>query len=139
LELEPDHIEAHVGLGWAYEEKKMYREAIAELEKAANLSNRHELIVASLGKVLGESGRKQEAGKLLEDLEVRSKHRYISPCLIALVQIGLGEKDRAIASLEQGYTDRDQWMLYLKVDPHMDDLRADPRFENLIRRVGLPQ
>jgi TolB-like protein/Flp pilus assembly protein TadD len=139
LELEPDHIEAHVGLGWAYEEKKMYREAIAELEKAANLSNRHELIVASLGKVLGESGRKQEAGKLLEDLEVRSKHRYISPCLIALVQIGLGEKDRAIASLEQGYADRDQWMLYLKVDPHMDDLRADPRFENLIRRVGLPQ
>ena len=58
LELEPDHVDSHVGLGWAYEEKKMYREAIAELEKAVNLSKRHELIVASLGKVLGDSGRK---------------------------------------------------------------------------------
>jgi TolB-like protein/Tfp pilus assembly protein PilF len=139
LELEPDMVDAHVGLGWVYDEKKMYREAIAELEKAVNLGNRHEMIVASLGKVLGDSGRKQEARKLLEELEKRSKHRYISPCLIALVQIGLGEKDQAIASLEQGYTDRDQWMLYLKVDPHMDDLRSDPRFQDLLRRVGFPQ
>jgi tetratricopeptide (TPR) repeat protein len=139
LELEPDMVDAHVGLGWVYDEKKMYREAIAEMEKAVNLGNRHEMIVASLGKVLGDSGRKQEARKLLEELEKRSQHRYISPCLIALVQIGLGEKDQAIASLEQGYTDRDQWMLYLKVDPHMDDLRSDPRFQDLLRRVGFPQ
>jgi len=139
LELEPDYFDAHVGLGWVYEEKKMYGEAIAELEKAANLGNRHELIVASLGKVLGDSGRKQEARKVLEELDERSKHRYISPCLIALVQIGLGEKDRAIASLERGYAARDQWMLYLKVDPHMDDLRSDPRFQDLLRRVGFPQ
>jgi tetratricopeptide (TPR) repeat protein len=139
LQLELDYVDAHEGLGWVYAEKKMYREAIAELEKSVNLSNRHELCVASLGKVLGNSGRKQEARKLLQELEGRSKHRYISPCLIALVQIGLGEKDQAIASLEQGYTDRDQWMLYLKVDPHMDDLRSDPRFQDLLRRVGFPQ
>jgi tetratricopeptide (TPR) repeat protein len=140
FELEPDHIGAHHGLGWVYGEKKMYREAIAELEKAVNLSNRtDEGAVASLGMVLGDSGRKQEARKLLEELEGRSKHRYISPYLIALVQIGLVERDQAIASLEQGYTDRDQWMMFLKVDPHMDDLRSDPRFKDLIRRVGLPQ
>jgi len=139
LELEPDMTDAHLGLGWVYAEKKMYGEAIAETEKAANLSDRHEMVVASLGNVLGDSGKKREARKLLEVLEERSKHRYISPCLIALVQIGLGEKDRAIASLEQGYANRDQWMLYLRVDPHMDDLRSDPRFQDLIRRVGLPQ
>jgi TolB-like protein/Tfp pilus assembly protein PilF len=139
LELEPEMIEAQVGLGWVYDERKMYREAIAETEKAVNLSNRHELVVASLGKTLGDSGRKQEARKILEELAERSKHKYISPCLIALVQIGLGERDQAIASLEQGYTDRDQWMLYLKVDPHMDDLRSDLRFKSLLRRVGLPQ
>jgi TolB-like protein/DNA-binding winged helix-turn-helix (wHTH) protein/Tfp pilus assembly protein PilF len=140
FELEPDDGGAHMGLGWVYGEKKMYREAIAELEKAVNLSNRtDEGSVASLGKVLGDSGRKQEARKLLEELEERSKHRYISPYLIALVQIGLVERDQAIASLEQGYTDRDQWMMFLKVDPHMDDLRSDPRFKDLIRRVGLPQ
>jgi TolB-like protein/DNA-binding winged helix-turn-helix (wHTH) protein/Tfp pilus assembly protein PilF len=139
LELEPDYVDPHVGLGWVYGEKQMYGEAIAELEKAVNLGNRHEFIVASLGKVLGDSGRRQEARKLLEELEERSKHRYISHCLIALVQIGLGERDQAVASLEQGYTDRDQWMLYLKVDPHLDDLRSDPRFKDLLRRVGLPQ
>jgi hypothetical protein len=55
------------------------------------------------------------------------------------VQLGLGERDQAIASLEQGYANRDQWMLYLKVDPHLDDLRSDPRFEDLLRRVGLPE
>jgi TolB-like protein/DNA-binding winged helix-turn-helix (wHTH) protein/Tfp pilus assembly protein PilF len=139
LELEPDYVDPHVGLGWVYGEKQMYGEAIAELEKAVNLGNRHEFIVASLGKVLGDSGRRQEARKLLEELEERSKHRYISHCLIALVQIGLGERDQAVASLEQGYTDRDQWMLYLKVDPHLDDLRSHPRFKDLLRRVGLPQ
>jgi len=140
FELEPDHIGAHHGLGWVYGEKKMYREAIAELEKAVNLSNRtDEGAVASLGMVLGDSGRKQEARKLLEELEGRSKHRYISPYLVALVQIGLGERDQAITSLERGYTDRDLWMMFLKVDPHMDDLRSDPRFQDLLRRVGLPQ
>src|SRR5713226_9684457 len=139
LGLEPDMIYAHQGLGWVYEQKKMYREAIAEQEKGVNLTNRDAFAVASLGIVLGESGRKREAKKLLEELQERSKQRYISPCLIALVQIGLGNRDQAIASLEQGYTDRDQGMMYLKVDPEMDDLRSDPRFQDLLRRVGLPQ
>jgi TolB-like protein/Tfp pilus assembly protein PilF len=139
LELEPDMIDAHLGLGWIYGEKKMSREAIVELEKTTNLWNRNDVSVASLGKVLGYSGRKQEARKLLEELEERSKHRYVSPYLIALVQIGLGERDQAIASLEQGYTNRDQWMMYLKVDPRLDDLHSDPRFQDLVRRVGLPQ
>jgi hypothetical protein len=97
--------------------------------ETVDLSDRNdETAVASLGKVLGDSGRKQEARKVLEELEERSKHRYMSPYLIALVQIGLGERNQAIASLEQGYTNRDQWMTYLKVDPQMDDLRSDPRF-----------
>src|SRR5712692_2755925 len=139
LGLEPDMIYAHQGLGWVYEQKKMYREAIAEQEKGVNLTNRDAFAVASLGIVLGESGRKREAKKLLEELQERSKQRYISPCLIALVQIGLGNRDQAIASLEQGYTDRDPGMMYLKVDPEMDDLRSDPRFQDLLRRVGLPQ
>jgi TolB-like protein/Tfp pilus assembly protein PilF len=139
LEMEPDFVDAHVGLGWVYQEKKMYPKAIAELETAADLSKRHDLVVASLGNVLGESGRTRDAMKVLEEMKHKSEHRYVSPCLIALVQIGLGERDKAIASLEQGYTDRDQWMLYLKVDPHMDTLRQDPRFKDLLRRVGIPQ
>jgi Tfp pilus assembly protein PilF len=139
LELEPDDGGAHLGLGWVYGEKKMYREAIAELEKVVNLWDRNEVAVASLGKVLGYSGRKQEARRLLEELKERSKHHYVSPYLIALVQTGLGERDQAIASLEQGYTNRDEWMMFLKADPRWDDLRSDPRFKELLRRIGLPQ
>jgi TolB-like protein/Tfp pilus assembly protein PilF len=137
FELEPDDGEAHMGLGWVYGEKKMYREAIAELETVVRLWDRNEFAVASLGKVLGCSGRKQEARRLLEELKERSKHHYVSPYLIALVQTGLGERDQAIASLEQGYTNRDHWMMFLKADPRWDDLRSDPRFKGLIRRVGL--
>jgi hypothetical protein len=92
-----------------------------------------------MGQILGDSGRKQEARKILEELEERSKHRYVSPYLLALVQLGLDERDHAIASLEQGYTNRDQWMMYLKVDPGWDDMRSDPRFKDLLRRVGFPQ
>jgi hypothetical protein len=51
--------------------------------------------------------------------------------------LGLGERNQAIAALEQGYTNRDQWMMYLKVDPGWDELRSDPRFKDLLRRVGL--
>lgn len=138
LVLEPDRVGTHLGLGWAYEQKKMYPEAIAELQKAVNLSNRHEVNLASLGAVLGETGRKGEAKEILKELKRRSRHRYISPCLFALVQIALGERDQAIMSLEQGYTNRDQWMLYLKVAPSFDDLRSDPRFKDLLRRVGIP-
>ncbi len=84
LGLEPDMIYAHQALGWVYEQKKMYREAIAEQEKGVNLTNRDAFAVASLGMVLGESGRKREARKLLEELQERSKQRYISPCLSPL-------------------------------------------------------
>jgi TolB-like protein/DNA-binding winged helix-turn-helix (wHTH) protein/Tfp pilus assembly protein PilF len=140
FEVYPDYPWPHVGFGEIYGEHKMYREAIAELERAVNLSHRtDEASIASLGKVLGDSGRNQEARKILEELEERSKQRYISPYLVALVQIGLGKHDQAIASLEQGYTNRDQWMMYLKVDPRLDDLRSEPRFQDLLRRVGLPQ
>jgi TolB-like protein/Tfp pilus assembly protein PilF len=138
FELEPDNGWAHYGLGWVYSEKRMYPEAIAEFVKSVTLSNRNdEGSLASLGKVLGDSGRKQEARKILKELKERSKHRYVSPYLIGLVQLGLGERNQAIASLEQGYTNRDQWMMYLKVDPGWDDLRSDPRFKDLLRRVGL--
>jgi tetratricopeptide (TPR) repeat protein len=140
LELEPDNAWAHYGLGWVYSERKMYPEAIGELVKAVNLSNGiDEGAKASLGKVLGDSGRRQEARKILKELEERSKHHYVSPYLIGLVQLGLGERNEAVASLEQGYTNRDQWMMYLKVDPGWDDLRSDPRFKDLLRRIGLPQ
>lgn len=137
--VEPDYAWGHAGLGWVYAERKMYREAVSELQKSLESSDRNDADLAALGKVLGDSGRKQEAKKLLNELAERSKRRYVSPYLLAFIQIGLGEQDQAIASLEQGYTNRDQWMIYLNVDPHLDSLRSDPRFKDLLRRVKLSQ
>ena len=104
LELEPDDIGAHVGLGWVYGEKKMYHEAIAEMEKSINLSNRRdEYTLAVLGKILGNSGRKQGARKLLQELKERSKHRYISPYFFALVRPEgrQAETQRRLESLDE--------------------------------------
>ena len=92
--MDPKDVWVHTGLGWVYGQKKMYPEAIAELEKAVSLSARHEKPLASLGEVLAESGRKREAAQILAELKLRSKYRYVSPCLIALVQLGLGERDQ---------------------------------------------
>ncbi len=140
FEMDPEYGWPHFGFGEIYAEKKMFRESIVELEKEVNSSNRtDEVSVAVLGKVLGDSGRKQEARKILKELAERSKDHYVSPYLVAYVQLGLGERDQAIVSLEQGYAERDLWMMYLKVDPLMDDLRADPRFHDLLGRLGLAQ
>lgn len=137
LAMEPDYVWAHTGLGWIYEQKKMYGDAITEFEKSLRLSNRSDDSLADLGKALGESGRRQESRKILVELTERSKRRYVSPYLIAYVQVGLGNRNKAFDLLEQALADRDQWMFYLKVDPQWDDLRSDARFEDLLHRVGL--
>ena len=138
FQIEPDNVWAHAGLGWVFEQKKMYREAIAEFEKALILTNRRDdTSLASLGKVLAESGRKQESRKILLELAERSKHRYVSPYLLGYVQVGLGNRDQALALLEQGLSDRDQWLPFLNVDPEWDGLRSDPHFKDLLRRIGL--
>ena len=136
LELDPNSVPGRVVLGWVYEQQKKYPEAIAELEQAVSLSNRQEVPLAGLGRVLAKSGRKRDAEKVLAELNRRSRVRYVSPCLIALVQAGLGQRDQAMSSLEQGLVNRDQWMLCLKVDPLLDELRGDPRFRSLLRNVG---
>lgn len=69
--MDPNYVDTHLGLGWVYQQEKMYSEAIAELQRAVNLSNQHEVPLASLGQVLAESGRKQEAAQILEELQRR--------------------------------------------------------------------
>lgn len=138
LHRDPDLIDAHVGLGWVYEQKGMYAAAARELEKAVELSHRDDVPLASLAKVLAESGKKAAAIAILRELGQRSEKRYVSPCLLALVELGLGEREQAMGSLQRGYANRDQWILYLKVDPHLDGLRSELRFQDLIRQLNIP-
>jgi hypothetical protein len=75
---------------------------------------------------------------VLDELNEVSKQIYVSPYNIALIYAGLGEMDKALAWLERAFAERSTWMLYLKVDPWLDSLRSEPRFQDLLRRMNFP-
>src|SRR5262249_20107585 len=93
--------------------------------------------LALLGHGYAVAGQRSQALELLEELVDLSKQRYISPYLIAIIYTGLGEKNSAFEWLEKTYEERSNMLVLLKVDPIFDRLRADPRFADLVRRVGL--
>jgi len=136
--LYPNFADPHAGLGRALRQKGMYAEAIAELEKAVALERRDGML-SELGHTYGLAGRKDEARKLAKELEERAKQRYVSPVAIARVYVGLGETDRVFECLRKGYEDRSDHLLKLAVDPSFDGVRSDPRFTDMLRRVGLPE
>ena len=109
--------------------------SIRDVEEEAKLPGSRRLFSAVLGYLYAVAGRKAEAHALLEELKARLGSEFE----IALIHIGLGDIDQAFEWLEKAYNKRDQYLLYLRVDPNMDTLRSDPRFANLLRRVGLSQ
>jgi len=139
LEIDPNFAFAHCFLGYAYLRKGAFAEAIAEFQRAITLSPNITQYKAGLGHAYGRAGKSAEARKLLSELKQRSKQRYVSWCDFAAIYAGLGEKDQAFAFLEKAYEQRDtRVVLWGKVHPLLDPLRSDPRFQDLLRRVGLP-
>jgi tetratricopeptide (TPR) repeat protein len=135
--LDPNHYTAHWFLGIAYANDKRFDEAIAAFEKAVVLSSRAPGALGAMGMCYGLAGRKAEAKKVLDELLELNRRRYVTPMALVQVYIGLGDKDRAFAWLEKAYQERSYSMAYLKVDPLVDPLRTDPRFDDLLRRIGL--
>ena len=93
---------------------------------------------AHLGYALAKSGKEAEALSILEWFLKSSAERQVSPYNIALVYNGLGKRDEALAWLERAYAQRASGIVFLKVEPKWNDLRDDPRFQDLLRRIGLP-
>jgi tetratricopeptide (TPR) repeat protein len=91
---------------------------------------------AKLGYAYAVSGNRAEAEKMLGQLQALSLQKYVPSFLIALIYVGLGDKDQAFAWLEKAYAERSVWMPWLKVDPEFDTLRSDPRFVDLQGRIG---
>ncbi len=140
LELDPNFIVAHFFLALLYAQKAMNDEATAEAQKARALSGGDDsLMLAHLGAIYSFSGRSDEAKKVLDQLHQLSKHRYVSPFYTALIHKGLGQKDQALEWLEKAYKKRDHWLETLKVHPWFDSLRSDPRFIELLRKMGLEE
>ncbi|MCY7347194.1 MAG: tetratricopeptide repeat protein, partial [Pyrinomonadaceae bacterium] len=137
LQMDTNSGFAHWAIGNAYVNKGMYQEAIAEYQKAIHLSGDSPDELASLGYAYALSGKRQEAFQIVDDLKQRSKRSYISPTLIAVVYAGLGEKEQAFEWLDKAYNGQNSNLVYLKVDPMFDSLRSDPRYADLLRRVGL--
>jgi len=138
LELDPNFWVAHWTLGRAYEQKMMFAEAIAELRRAIALSAGSPLSLAALGHAYAVSGQTIEAQNVLAQLKESSEKRYVSPYSIATIYAGLGEKDQAFRWLERAYEERSGWLIWLRAEPVSDPLRPDPRFQDLLRRIGLP-
>ncbi len=138
IELDRNFALGHFYLGQAYEHKAMYNEAIAEFQNAVTLSGGSPETVTSLGHAYAIAGRKAEAQKVLDHFAELSKGRFISPYNIALVYAGLGENPKALAWLKKAYDEQSGQLVYLKVEPNLDNLRPDPRFQELVRRVGFP-
>jgi class 3 adenylate cyclase len=115
----------------------MYDEAIQEIKKAVAASGRSTISLAVLAHAYASAGRKSEATEILQGLLERSKTSYIPSYWIALVYVGLAERDRAIAWLERAYEERSSWLVWIGVEPRFDPLRTDPRFLSLLRRMRL--
>jgi DNA-binding winged helix-turn-helix (wHTH) protein/TolB-like protein/Flp pilus assembly protein TadD len=137
LELDPHFTLARSALAGAYKRTARYQEALAEMRKALALSGRTPSILGDLGHLYAVSGQPGEARKILAELQELSRHTYVAPLNLAGIYIGLNDRERALAWLEKAYEERSCGMLLLKVSPTFDSLRADPRFNDLIERVGL--
>jgi TolB-like protein/Flp pilus assembly protein TadD len=137
LELNQSYDLTHVILGYAYSTKGMPAEAIREYREAIRLGDDSPSTQIYLGAAFAQAGERQQSRAILKRLE--SGERYVSPCELAILYSALDEQEKAFASLERAYVARDVQLQFLGADPHFDSLRADQRFQDLMRRVGLPQ
>jgi len=138
LEMDPNFAPAHNRLGWAYLSKGMNEKAIAEFQKEAALSGSDPEESIDLGYAYAVVGKRDEANRILANLKRKRKRAFVSPAGVGIICGALGQKDEAFAWLEKAYELRDPQLTYLKVGPRFTPLRSDPRFQDLLRRMGLP-
>ena len=127
---------AHLILGQILRRKRQYDQAIAEFQHALNLTEDKSFLKAAIAVSLALQGKKDEAEAILAELK-QQKEKYVSPLHFAAIEIALGDKDQAFASLEKAYQQRANLLAFLKVDPTYDAIRSDPRFSDPVHRVGL--
>jgi TolB-like protein/Tfp pilus assembly protein PilF len=138
LELDPEFQPVLQYLPAAYAQIGMYDEAIRQIQQTPETAD--VLSTGVPGYVLAMAGQKREAHAILDELRRRREKgkEYVTPVSLALIHVALGEKDAALAWLEKGYEERAFQMQFLNVDPRFDTIRDDPRFADLVRRIGLP-
>lgn len=137
LELESEFAPAYLFLGFTYAATRSWDEAIEALTTYNRMTLNSPIGVGHLGLVYGLAGRLGEALATLNQLNDLSRQRYVSPFYVALVHAGLRQQDRAFEYMDRAVKEREPWMTALRGIPFLDCLRSDPRFEELLRKVGL--
>ncbi len=136
LERDPNFARAYLSLGEIYVERGKYDDAIAAYQKSRQLAG-DTITDMALGHVYGVGGRSAEAKKIAADLEAKVLKREVSAFLPAVVYAGLNDKDKAFYWLERAYQERSNWLTLAKVGRRLKNLRGDPRFDDLIKRIGM--
>ena len=138
-ELNPHNILARAAAGFSYEQKGMYRESIAELQEGINRhgSSMETFFLGFQGHAFARSGDKENAWKNIRRLENLAKERYVAPSHFAIAFAGLEEKDSAIRALQTAYENRDSFLVFARMLPQFDNLRSDPRFQDLLHCINL--
>jgi tetratricopeptide (TPR) repeat protein len=137
LELDPDYALAHWYRGLAYEQKKMYPEALREMARARDLLPENLAVLSDMGHVYAVSGSEREGEKVIAGLKKGLGRRYVNLYEVALIHVGLGQRDQAFEWLDKALLERSDQMIYLTVEPRLDPVRSDSRFTDLVRRVGI--
>ena len=140
LQMDSTYLPARTQLALAYEQKGMLAEAVSAMEQARKLAGQKTdlpMVHALLAHAYALAGRKSDALSELNGLTAIGRRRYVPPSYIAIVFLALGDKDKAFGYLDKSYQDRSEQQLYLGVEPVVDPLRSDPRFDALLKRVGL--
>ena len=138
LEIYPDFPLAHFERGRAYEQKGLFKEALAEHQKARTFSGGTPQTVMGVGYSLALMREVRDARQVLDELREIADRKYVPAIYLAAVFAGLDEKDQAIQWLEKAYQDRSDYLVYIQQEPGFDRLRTEPRFQELVRRIGLP-
>ena len=125
-------------LAWSYSARGRHEEAVAELQRAVELSDRGPTMVGALAGALARAGRASEARSLLAEIHETSRRRYVSPAAFVFPLVALGEHEQAFRWLERGFEERINLMIFVNSVEALDPLRRDPRFRDLVQRIGLP-
>jgi tetratricopeptide (TPR) repeat protein len=141
MELDPGLEWVHAQLSWAYGCKGDYPQAITENEKAGTevhrISAENQLNAAGLGWIYALAGRRGDAQKVISQFKELEAPADVDHYNVAVVYAGLGEKDRTFEALERAYAQRSGSLAFLNADPFFKDMSSDPRYQDLLRRIGL--
>jgi tetratricopeptide (TPR) repeat protein len=138
IELEPNYMPTHFVLGCTYIQKGDLQKAIEEFQCIYKLDEEAYMALGYMGYAYTLAGQRAEAENLLDILHDISLRKYVSPYSMVVIRLGLGQIDQVLEMLDRLYEERNDWLVWMKVSPELKVLKDEPRFQDLLKRIGFP-